>query len=294
MKNADDTITSAVVGAASNDALDMMAFTAMQSNSLDKAAMAFTEMLSRDPADAFAHTWLGRIAVRAGDLTQAEWEYREATLKLEARMVAEDSAETYAVASKKAEIDEALRHVRERIALSERSCSATEPPLRVEAMARVHRKVLGHARFASEFAQARRPVIIEGFEGGLDAEYWSFERLRRVCGEHMVPLRRHAAASSTWAGLQLHGESSLATHLDGLAAGTAAGDLVFDWPLRAAGGCSALLDGLSVPSYFTTGTARKRSDSSHPRGRSRMAELSPLHTFVRRLTRLPVSPLPRV
>ena len=178
-------------------------------------------------------------------------------------MEAADAAEAYAKRAKTAELQLTLQQIQARLSATSESATSDEPAcavedsLRVEPIQRLHRRELGHARFAAEFAQARRPLIIEGFEAGLASTYWTLEHLREVCGALTVPLRRHADAAATWANLREDREGSFGAHMDALEAGAAGADLLFDWPLRATGGCSALLEesgGFSVPSYFTEGT----------------------------------------
>ena len=61
-------------------------------------------------------------------------------------------------------------------------------------------------------------------------------------------------------------QSSFADHLDHLESGSAGSDFVFDWPLRTSTGCAALLDGLSVPSYFTERTVSAYGPSLFAQG----------------------------
>ena len=241
--------------AMSEDQLDLLAYQSLQTDDLGAATAAFDEMLARDEADAFAHVWLGLIAVRNGDLVRAEAAFSAAVSKVEARMEASDAAERYAASAKKAQMEQNLRHVRERLASSQRPSCAVDGALRVDAIPRVHRDALGHARFVTEFATPRVPVIIEGFEGGLAEPYWSLAQLRSVCGDAAAPMRRHAPGATSWAALAEHGARTFGDYLDELGGGTAGADFVFDWPLRPRRtGCPALLEGLGVPSYFTDGT----------------------------------------
>ena len=241
----------------SDEEIDYLAFVAMQRGLLNDAQAAFQEVLRRDDQDAFAHAWLGHLAVRSNDLSAAESEYRHAISKISARMEAADAAEAYALQAKTAELQLMLEHIKDRRATSAETTCSDEESLHVEPIMRLHRRDLSHARFMADFARARRPLIIEGFEEGLAQPYWSLEHLRKVCGSLLVPLRRHANASASWANLREDGETNFASQIDALNAGASDSNFVFDWPLRARGGCSALLEdgsSFSVPSYFTEGT----------------------------------------
>ena len=101
----------------SADALDLEAFECVQADSLECAVAAFSELVRRDPGDAFAHMWLGHIAVRQGDLARAEHAFERAVETVEARMERSDPAEQFAAKAKKAQISLSLRRVRERRAI---------------------------------------------------------------------------------------------------------------------------------------------------------------------------------
>ena len=88
----------------SDEEIDYLAFVAMQRGLLNDAQAAFQEVLRRDDQDAFAHAWLGHLAVRSNDLSAAESEYRHAISKISARMEAADAAEAYALQAKTAEL----------------------------------------------------------------------------------------------------------------------------------------------------------------------------------------------
>ena len=77
----------------SDEEIDYLAFVAMQRGLLNDAQAAFQEVLRRDDQDAFAHAWLGHLAVRSNDLSAAESEYRHAISKISARMEAADAAD---------------------------------------------------------------------------------------------------------------------------------------------------------------------------------------------------------
>ena len=181
--------------------LDLAAHEAIKVDHLPDASQAFAQMLQRDPLDAFAHAWLGQIAIRDGNLVDAEREFRQAASKVEARMSASDPAELYARRVKQVQTEESVQRIRERLDGGEGSCTA-ETALRISPVTRLHRSALSNPRFMTDFAHARRPVVITGFDDGLAERYWSFDRLRDVCGDMRAPLRRHEAASSTWAGLR--------------------------------------------------------------------------------------------
>lgn len=240
----------------SEDLLDLKAYTALKEDAITDAKAAFREMTRRDEADAFAHVWLGHLAIRTGDLADAEIEFSKAVAKVTSRMESVDAAEGYAKRAKKAQLEQNLRHVRNRIiAGSQPSCSTeAAPPLELEAIVRIHRSELSHSHFTTEFARARRPVIIQGFEDGLGPANWTIDRLRDVCGDAAAPIRRHTKTTASWAELQEIGSRDFGEYLDELEAGDAGSEFVFDWPLRARTGCPALLADLGVPSYFTGGT----------------------------------------
>lgn len=240
---------------ASNDRLDLIAYEAMREDNLALAKEAFTEILSRDSEDAFAHMWLGQIAVRLGDMDSAENEFTAASAKVESRMSAADDAEAYARRAKRAQLDLSLQRVKERHASqADMATFRAEDAIQVDSIPRIHRRDLGHSRFQEEFSYPRQPVIIEGFEEGITEPYLSIDRLRDLCGELPVPLRRHAATATSWGGLEEMGrQRTLAEHLDSLEQGTDSGAFVFDWPLRSPSGCQRLLNELRVPSYFTGG-----------------------------------------
>ena len=260
-----------VVADSSDEQLDLMAFEGLRDDEINKATEAFTTMLLRDSSDAFAHMWLGQLAVRQGDLKRAEGEFQSAVAKVETRMAADDAAEQYAIKAKKAQMELSLLRVRERLAglpatnSDQPSCSSDEA-LVVEPVQRVHWHDLGHKRFRDEFAVPRKPVIIKGMES-IAEPYWSAAHLRKVCGALPAPLRQHDTSSTSWGGLaEMGSQRSFADHLDHLESGSAGNEFVFDWPLRTSTGCAALLDGLSVPSYFTDQTVSAYGPSLFAQG----------------------------
>ena len=74
--------------AMSEDEIDLAAYSALRDDDLDAAAAAFGEMVRRDEGDAFAHMWLGQVAVRAGDLERAERAFERAHATVDARVAA--------------------------------------------------------------------------------------------------------------------------------------------------------------------------------------------------------------
>ena len=261
-------LMAASVGTSSSDLseeqLDLIAYQAMQDNDLVLARATFKEILFRAQGDAFAHMWLGQIDVQLNDLESAEQHFAAAVETVEARMASSDAAEAFAIRAKKAQMRLSLKRVRERRASF---TSQQGGSLRVAHIPRVHWRQLGHSRFAHEFSIPRKPVIIIGFEDGITQPYCSMQHLRELCGHLRAPLRRHATDATSWGGLiDVGSQMTFAQHLDSLERGDAGDAFVFDWPLRTASGCQALLDELHVPSYFTGRTIHAYGPSLFAQG----------------------------
>ena len=131
---------------------------------------------------------------------------------------------------------------------------------------------------------------VDAADRGVSLRPWEVGHLRHTCGHLRVPLKRHAHGSPAWASLveqDAAERGSLADFLDeieldarqkgghqsdhegvneggvneagvdeGVDEGVEGGverskRVLFDWPLRDSEGCTALLNQLRVPSYFT-------------------------------------------
>ena len=257
-------VASAPASDMDEDDLDLTAFNAMKADDLVTAQATFSELLLRDSEDAFAAMWLGHIAVRQANLPLAEAAFSHAVESVSSRMWVEDANEEFALLAKRAQLSLSLRRVRERrsVPTSATSDDSEAAGLIVSQIPRVHWSELSHEQFKKDFATARRPVIIEGFDS-LSEPAWSVDRLRSVCGPLPAPVRRFEKTSTAWGGLESalpegsatptfgdYLDALAAVGYDGKAAGPEGGAVLFDWSLRLKGGCAALLPSLRIPSYF--------------------------------------------
>ena len=201
-----------------DDQLDLMAFEAIRDHRLSTAMAAFGEILTRDDEDAFAAMWLGMIAVGRSDLKLAEVFFAHAVSAVDKRMCVEDDSEAFALAAKRAQLELSLQRVRQRMEPAA-GTAAARPLLRRTSIRRVHYTEMGQAHFEEAHAEARRPVIIEGFPP-LASPPWSIEELRRTCGRLRPPLVHYSATSASWAGMFKDGPppSSLEAFLDAITA----------------------------------------------------------------------------